>query len=62
VIFNTSNPEWNQSLYLQCMLPNQSKYISLSLYDRDILSKLSLLLAMLIGADDLIGQYKFLFH
>lgn len=43
----SKNPEWNQKVTLGCMLPNQSKFIQVEVWDYD-----------LVGSDDLVGNFK----
>lgn len=38
-VVKSRNPEWNDCIKLQCMLPSQSKQITLALYDKDFGSK-----------------------
>ena len=37
-VVTSTNPEWNQQLTIGCMLPNQSKYITIEAYDYDFAS------------------------
>ncbi|KAL4431869.1 hypothetical protein ABPG74_012681 [Tetrahymena malaccensis] len=46
-VVKSRNPEWNECIKLQCMLPCQSKQITIQVYDKDIGSD-----------DDLVGQLK----
>lgn len=41
------NPEWYQQLNVGCMLPSQSKFVDISVYDHDLL-----------GDDDLVGTVQ----
>ncbi|EGR29640.1 hypothetical protein IMG5_151880 [Ichthyophthirius multifiliis] len=50
-VVQSRNPEWNQCIQLACMLPCQTKQITISVYDRDIGSE-----------DDLVGQFKIDFN